>query len=217
MLQCRQCQTLFQPHRREQFLCSPACAGLWKTSQSQRMGSCLECGKEIHITRTGPNMMRKFCGRSCSARFNNRAKPKRRTAPKPQNNSRFQFRGHNVNHCACGKVKTAYAKKCKECDQPTIESWLAGRWNGSNRSGYISRTVRLYLMSNHPICVKCGWGEIHPILQRPPLEVNHIDGDATNNLPSNLEVICPNCHALTPNFRNLNRVSKRTYRSKRAS
>lgn len=47
-------------------------------------------------------------------------------------------------------------------------------------------------------CVGCGlahWrGE--PI----PLELHHKDGVRTNNLLDNLELLCPNCHALTPNF-----------------
>jgi predicted RNA-binding Zn-ribbon protein involved in translation (DUF1610 family) len=32
------------------------------------------------------------------------------------------------------------------------------------------------------------------------LEVDHIDGDFLNNLPENLQFLCPNCHRLTPNF-----------------
>ena len=34
-----------------------------------------------------------------------------------------------------------------------------------------------------------------------PLELNHINGDHGNNAKSNLELICPNCHALTPHYR----------------
>lgn len=40
------------------------------------------------------------------------------------------------------------------------------------------------------------------------LEIDHIDGDHTNNSRDNLRVLCPNCHALTPNFRNWGRTSK---------
>jgi len=39
------------------------------------------------------------------------------------------------------------------------------------------------------------------------LEIDHIDGDYTNNKRENLRVLCPNCHALTPNFRNWGRTS----------
>jgi hypothetical protein len=32
------------------------------------------------------------------------------------------------------------------------------------------------------------------------LVVDHIDGDASNNLPSNLRLLCPNCNSQTPTF-----------------
>lgn len=34
-----------------------------------------------------------------------------------------------------------------------------------------------------------------------PLELEHIDGDRSNNSLQNLKLLCPNCHALTPTFR----------------
>ena len=34
-----------------------------------------------------------------------------------------------------------------------------------------------------------------------PLEVDHIDGDRTNNSEDNLKLLCCNCHALTPTWR----------------
>ena len=34
-----------------------------------------------------------------------------------------------------------------------------------------------------------------------PLELNHINGDHGDNAKRNLELICPNCHALTPHYR----------------
>ncbi|NBU96684.1 MAG: hypothetical protein EBS19_00500 [Spirochaetia bacterium] len=41
----------------------------------------------------------------------------------------------------------------------------------------------------------------HPI----PIELHHKDGDNSNNVLSNLELLCPNCHALTDNYRSKNR------------
>lgn len=51
-------------------------------------------------------------------------------------------------------------------------------------------------------CENCGlteWME-NPIC----LEVHHIDGDSLNNELDNLKLLCPNCHALTENYRGKN-------------
>ena len=42
-----------------------------------------------------------------------------------------------------------------------------------------------------------------------PLEVHHIDGDKLNNTLDNLQLLCPNCHALTENWRGKNVGKKR--------
>lgn len=51
-------------------------------------------------------------------------------------------------------------------------------------------------------CESCGLEEWKgkPI----PLEVHHIDGDELNSELSNLQILCPNCHALTDNYRGKN-------------
>src|SRR5579862_6565739 len=52
----------------------------------------------------------------------------------------------------------------------------------------------------------------NPTTGRVPIEVEHIDGDWQNNHLSNLTLLCPNCHALTPTFRGLNRGRGRAHR-----
>ncbi|MFO1310473.1 MAG: hypothetical protein U1F41_00245 [Burkholderiales bacterium] len=46
-----------------------------------------------------------------------------------------------------------------------------------------------------------------------PLELDHIDGDRSNNLLANLRLLCPNCHALTPTYRGRNVAAHRAARS----
>ena len=41
----------------------------------------------------------------------------------------------------------------------------------------------------------------HPI----PLELHHIDGNNQNNNLTNLTLLCPNCHAMTDNYRGKNK------------
>lgn len=36
-------------------------------------------------------------------------------------------------------------------------------------------------------------------------ELHHIDGNSSNNLLSNLQILCPNCHSQTDNFRSKKR------------
>lgn len=51
-------------------------------------------------------------------------------------------------------------------------------------------------------CERCGietWNGF-----RIPLDLHHIDGNNNNNNLSNLEILCPNCHAQTDNFRGKN-------------
>lgn len=40
------------------------------------------------------------------------------------------------------------------------------------------------------------------------LEIDHIDGDNSNNELSNLRYLCPNCHALTETYRGKNKALK---------
>jgi len=45
-----------------------------------------------------------------------------------------------------------------------------------------------------------------------PLTVHHVDGNASNNHPSNIKLLCWNCHSLTDNYGNKNAESARVKR-----
>ena len=51
-------------------------------------------------------------------------------------------------------------------------------------------------------CENCGLEEWQG--KQIPLEVHHIDGDELNSDLSNLQILCPNCHALTDNYKGKN-------------
>ena len=115
----------------------------------------------------------------------------------------------------CGKVLTNQQKKyCSiECQQEYqkqlhIEQWQNGVEEGIKKSGKsfkTSDTVRNYLLEKvNYKCEICGWGEKNPITGKVPLEIHHKDGNRNNNIEENLQVLCPNCHALTPNYKYLN-------------
>ena len=44
----------------------------------------------------------------------------------------------------------------------------------------------------------------NPILAIPSFYLHHIDGDNTNNKLENLQILCPNCHTMTDNYRGKN-------------
>lgn len=98
-----------------------------------------------------------------------------------------------------------------------IESWLSGEWDGSiGRDGELADPIKTYLKEKAGFkCTLCGWDKLNPATGKCPLDVDHIDGDSSNHNPSNLQVICPNCHSLTPTYKALNkkgRGSRRNWR-----
>jgi hypothetical protein len=87
-----------------------------------------------------------------------------------------------------------------------IERWKEGLESGMKGSTSLSRHIRRYLFDKFGSkCSRCGWCEVHPTTNNVPLEVEHLDGDFRNNQEGNLDLLCPNCHSLTPTYRALNR------------
>jgi predicted restriction endonuclease len=80
----------------------------------------------------------------------------------------------------------------------------------------LSKYIKRYLVEKYgEKCCQCGWNKRHSVTGRVPLEANHINGNAEDNRESNLELLCPNCHSLTANFRFLNKGMGRACRRKR--
>lgn len=55
-----------------------------------------------------------------------------------------------------------------------------------------------------PMCELCGWAAVSTD-GRIPLELDHINGDHSDNRLGNLRILCPNCHSLQPTHRGKNK------------
>lgn len=116
----------------------------------------------------------------------------------------------------CGKpLIKGQSKYCSNLCQASyqrtqfIEQWKQGKIDGATGNAGLSAHIRTYLLqkANYK-CSECGWGIINPFSGEVPLEIHHINGDAKDNTPDNLKILCPNCHALTENFKALNRTGR---------
>lgn len=75
----------------------------------------------------------------------------------------------------------------------------------SNKHKMLSDKLRRRLIREgyfSPQCCRCKLSEWQG--QPIPLELEHKDGNHMNNNLDNLEILCPNCHALTPTYRGKN-------------
>lgn len=91
-------------------------------------------------------------------------------------------------------------------------------WNNGNHETKIG--IEVYLSNQKPtksinlkrrlfnaglkskVCEVCNRTEWNG--QEIPLELHHINGNSEDNVISNLQIVCPNCHALTENYRGAN-------------
>lgn len=81
-----------------------------------------------------------------------------------------------------------------------IDDILQGKY-----PGYQSDKLRKRLLADGYKEHKCESCEHTEWLGVPiPLELEHIDGNPTNHMWDNIELLCPNCHALTETYRGKN-------------
>lgn len=128
------------------------------------------------------------------------------------------------------KAKKRVYLKCKTCDklikgrgleycsslchkdsqyQKYIDDWknnLVTGIKGNSTSSYIKKYM---LIKTENKCQECGWNKLNIYTNKIPLELEHIDGDHSNNKESNLKILCPNCHSLTSTYKGANKNSSR--------
>lgn len=142
----------------------------------------------------------KFCGHSCSASYNN-----------PRKASKFK------NCIECGKkLSKAGVTLCHPCytllrKMKRAQDWKEGILTVTNPQV----TRRLFLEFVEYRCSNCSlssWNN-KPIT----LDLDHIDGDSSNNTFENLRFLCPNCHSQTDTYKAKNYGFGRHVRKQRYS
>lgn len=78
----------------------------------------------------------------------------------------------------------------------------------SNSHAIQSNKLKKRLLKEHVFEHKCNCCKGTTWLgQCIPLELHHLNGQSNDNTLENLTLICPNCHALTDNYRGKNKTS----------
>ena len=126
-------------------------------------------------------------------------------------------KGEKIKCLKCGREFPAYTKSVKFCSRKcaaeyrrdeSIKKWKNGEYTpiGECSKFTIPDFIRYYMLEKVGYkCEVCGFNEVNPFTGKPILQIHHIDGNSENNNEENLQVLCPNHHAMTDNFGSRNK------------
>lgn len=199
---CHGCNTPFIKKHKVQKYCSVPCSSKHisqSTAARRKMRIQRKCNHCLITFEVCPSDSKKFCSHSCAA----------------LHHSKRPNVVINLASCAtCGKEMSrrktlAQTRHCSlDCWRSSKKQELIDKWKTGKHPGFINdknRSVCLwvknYLRQKHNnACELCRWSMVHSKTGIVPLQIHHIDGNAENNAESNLQLLCPNCHALTDTF-----------------
>lgn len=150
---------------------------------------CKHCGN-CHSYERRNN---KFCGISCATSYNNKLKTKKI---------------YNCINCGIDLLK----KSKKYC---TVVCQQEKQISDKIKNGTVqSRTMKKVLLKVHgEKCWCCGITDWNG--KKITFELEHIDGNSTNNSIENLSILCPNCHSQTSTYKAKNKGKGRHNRRQR--
>jgi hypothetical protein len=166
--------------------------------------NCKCFNKEFNVNVSNPKI---FCSQSCSATYTNKTtEPKRKRAYSNCINCNTSLRSNETANKFCSN----------QCQSDHDHLVYIKRWKNNEELGYVGKMLRV---SNHikryiikkcnDSCQICGFNQPHPKDGKSLLHLHHIDGNAKNCNEENLQLLCPNCHAMTENFGARNKNSAR--------
>lgn len=143
---------------------------------------CENCGDKIK----GRGL--RFCSQSCNAKHHNKSKSKK----------------VEKKCLSCGVI-TVNKKYCNpQCMQDYKRNVIFEKIENGDGSLYFKQYKKYLIHKYGEKCMECGWAEVNQYSGKIPIELEHIDGDSSNNSLDNLKLLCPNHHALTPTYKALN-------------
>lgn len=169
----------------------------------------------------------RFCNQSCAAKVNNSLFPKREKLSLEEKRARrtskivvapvvrIATEKHYCKHCNVELTTNTQTFFCSsECSEGHQRKEQFDRVERGEKVGV--RPLKRYLIHKRGNkCESCGWDKVNPATGNCPVELEHIDGNSENNALDNLKLLCPNCHSLTPTYKNLNKGKGRFSRRKR--
>lgn len=156
------------------------------------MNQCLHCKEETKNA--------KFCSAKCSATYNNIHDHWRKKHGILASPSMCE---------SCGADVKPGKKFCNHFCQNEFY-YKEKRDKGTLGRGGLRRYVIERDGYKCSVCDISDWNNIQIVL-----EIEHKDGNASNNKYDNLCLICPNCHSQTSTYKGKNRGSGRHYRKMR--
>jgi len=176
--QCKQCGKDFEIYPPSRvgvtFFCSNSCANRHKAlsqiTQRKRL-KCLNCSREFE---TWPCRNPKFCSKKCKGEYTQKKILVVCKYCGKEFHKRPSYLAQTKHHHFCSRKCYALAR---------LKNMPRNRHTKALR-GLLKRRGRI------GTCEKCGFN-VSAILN-----IHHVDNNPTNNRLSNLQVLCPNCHAL---------------------
>jgi len=198
---CKNCNKEFKAYRKDkQKFCSQSCAAIYnnKTRELKPLKDkdaiCVECGTKIKIKRYASLKTAKCkkCNPNYGCGRNKYIKDVKKI------NNKYICKN-------CGKTLKRKGKYCSINCQAEFRRNEIFKKIESGDNSLNSRNYKNYLIYKYgEKCMECGWNKRNLYSKKIPIEIEHIDGNSNNNDLSNLKLLCPNCHSLTPTYKALN-------------
>lgn len=183
--------------------CSISCGAQARRSKLEKNCICNNCGESF---RRKPSLLGRselvFCSVKCA------------------NSSGLLNRGKHTSttykQCLCGSRIFGKGDLCLGCTKfNTFCQWWDGDSTVATDSTYGAKNwvKRALVELRGDRCEECGYDKKRKD-GASIIQMDHIDGNCTNNVKENLKLLCPNCHAHTDTYGARNKGSGRAHRRK---